>query len=68
MDSDDIRERLRKQRERWLREREIDKDKSGNFFYLTILSRNRTRNKADITSKFIQWFQHAITVTITNSK
>ena len=28
--SDDIRDRLRKQRERWLRERDIDKDKQGN--------------------------------------
>jgi hypothetical protein len=27
MDSDDVRERLRKQRERWLRERDIDKER-----------------------------------------
>ena len=31
MDSDDIRDRLRKQRERWLRERDIDKEKKGTF-------------------------------------
>ena len=27
MDSEDIREKLRKQRERWLRERDIDKER-----------------------------------------
>lgn len=31
MDSDDVRERLRKQRERWLRERDIDKERKGNI-------------------------------------
>ena len=30
---DDIREKLRKQRERWLRERDIDKEKKGNLMH-----------------------------------
>lgn len=45
MDSDDIRERLRKQRERWLREREIDKDKSGNKLYYWNHHINQKLNK-----------------------
>lgn len=28
--SDDIRNKLKKQRERWLRERDLDKEKQGN--------------------------------------
>jgi hypothetical protein len=34
MDSDDVRERLRKQRERWLRERDIDKERKGNSTFI----------------------------------
>jgi hypothetical protein len=33
MDSDDIRNKLKKQRERWLRERDIDKEKTGKSYF-----------------------------------
>ena len=32
MESEDIRDKLKKQREKWLRERELYKDKEGNIF------------------------------------
>jgi hypothetical protein len=67
MDSDDIRDRLRKQRERWLRERDIDKEKKGTLM-CNHRFRGRKRNhlisrSLSVTSesigliKIFQWLQ-----------
>jgi hypothetical protein len=67
MDSDDIRDRLRKQRERWLRERDIDKEKKGTLM-CNDFCRGRKRNNLisrslSVTSesigliKIFQWLQ-----------
>lgn len=46
-DSENVRERLKKQRERWLREREIDKDKQGKITPEIKTYRGWKRNTTD---------------------